>query len=438
MARYELLVKIASGGMGAVYVGRLRGAMGFEQLVAIKRPHAHLLEKSEVKRNLMAEARVASRIRHANVVGVRDVDGTDDALLLVMDYVEGASLIELIGSGDRQERIRAGLRIVLDACAGLQAAHDLVGDDGQPLGIVHRDISPHNILVGLDGVGRLADFGIAKSLYGSEPSTVEGTIKGKLAYMAPECFNGGVGQPSDIFSMGVVLWELLTGSRLFAGKSEAETLKRVLSDEIPLVSSVTPDVGSSFDDVVARALERDPKARFACATDLLTSLESAIARADLGASRQDVARFVHAQVEEKLQERRARVNASMHAADATTNEGIAVSAPTQTLTIDDTKRPSRRVAIGAAGILALGLAVLGVLRGTRTDREPVTGAAEATGSASVVVPDAASMTPETFPSGQPSSATPPGPSSAPARPNVKAKAPKPPSTKADRPFRNPY
>jgi len=278
--RYELLVKIASGGMGAVYVGRLRGELGFEQLVAVKRPHAHLFESRDVKRSLMAEARVASRIRHANVVGVRDVEATDDSVLLVMDYVEGASLFELMArpvDGDRTEIVRAGLRILLDVCAGLQAVHDLTDSSGESLALVHRDVSPHNMLVGVDGVGRLTDFGIAKSLNANDPSTREGTIKGKLAYMAPEYLQGTVDQRSDLFSMGIVLWELLVGRRLFAGGSEGETVHRVLMEPVPLVSVAAPDLGSAFDDVVSRALDRRLESRIESAAELQRALETAVA-----------------------------------------------------------------------------------------------------------------------------------------------------------------
>src|SRR5262245_40221506 len=150
-SRYELLTKIAAGGMAMVYVGRLRGAAGFWRLCAIKRAHPHLVEDPELRRSLIAEARLASRIQHPNVVPISDVEELEGELLLVMDYVEGAALSELIRhASDAGRRLppRVVVRVVLDACAGLAAAHDLKDENGTPLGLVHRDVSPQNVLVG--------------------------------------------------------------------------------------------------------------------------------------------------------------------------------------------------------------------------------------------------------------------------------------------------
>ena len=192
-SRYELVTKIASGGMGTVYVGCLRGAAGFRRLVAIKRAHPHLLEDPRTREMLVAEARVASRIHHVNVVSVLDVEELEGEMLLVMDYVDGPSLAQLVTEG---QRLRApippavALRIVLDACAGLEATHAATDENGERLGLVHRDVSPHNILVGVDGVAKLTDFGIAKATR-DRSLTETGTLKGKIPYMAPEYLAGG-------------------------------------------------------------------------------------------------------------------------------------------------------------------------------------------------------------------------------------------------------
>ena len=171
-SRYELLTKLASGGMASVYVGRVRGPLGFSRLVAIKRPHPHLAEDPTFLAMLVDEAKVASRIHHPNVVAVLDIerpraerDGATE-LRLVMEYVEGASLAALLQRCETDALDCPGdvaIRVVLDACAGLHVAHELTDDAGQKLGIVHRDVSPHNILVGLDGLARVADFGIVKA-----------------------------------------------------------------------------------------------------------------------------------------------------------------------------------------------------------------------------------------------------------------------------------
>jgi serine/threonine protein kinase len=314
-SRYERLVKIASGGMATVFVGRLRGAMGFEQLVAIKRPHAHLLEAPDLKRSLLAEAKVASRIRHANVVAVRDIEGEGEAVVLVMDYVEGASLHELLyraRNADRHTTISAGLQVVQDLCAGLQAVHDLTDDEDRPLGLVHRDVSPQNVLVGLDGVSRLADFGIAKSLHAVDTSTREGTVKGKFSYMAPEYLQGvGLDHRADIFAVGVVLWEILTNQRLFDGAGHVDIIRQVLSAPIKTISEQVPELGTMFDDVVMRALARDPAERFEHASDLGDALAAAVRGTPYDSTQQDVARFVREQVGERLAERRRRVKECM-------------------------------------------------------------------------------------------------------------------------------
>jgi len=186
--RYELLFKLASGGMGSVFVGRARGALGFRQLVAIKLPHPHVLEDPNVRTVLVNEARVASSIRHANVASVRDVEVAGEQVLLVMDYVEGGALSELMASTKGAIDTRLSLRIVLDACAGLQAAHEATDDRGRALDVVHRDVSPQNILVGLDGLARVTDFGVAKCASASiePPATAPPTAPAPSTAHAPE------------------------------------------------------------------------------------------------------------------------------------------------------------------------------------------------------------------------------------------------------------
>ena len=251
--------------MATVFLGSLEGALGFRQLVAIKRLHPHLVEDPGFREALLAEARLAAGIHHANVVDVRDVEAVGDAVQLVMDYIEGASLGELVracASEGRHLPAGVAVRVVLDACAGLHAAHELTGDTGRALGLVHRDVSPQNVLVGIDGVARVTDFGIAKCIETSDPGTSRESLKGKVGYMAPEYVRGEtVDRRVDVFALGVVLWEALCGRRLFRGQSDAETLERVLSATVPPVSEVSPEL-APLDAVVARALHRDPALRF--------------------------------------------------------------------------------------------------------------------------------------------------------------------------------
>jgi len=303
-SRYELLFKLASGGMASVYVGRIRGAGGFWRLVAIKRAHPHLLEDPSFRRMLVEEARLASRIHHPNVVAVQDVEQVEDHLLLVMDYIEGASLADILAVKGKPLPPRLAVRIALDACAGLRAAHELTDAAGKPLHIVHRDVSPQNLLVGVDGVSRLADFGIARSTQHASTTTT-GALKGKLAYMAPEYVDGKPpDQRCDVFGLGVVIWEALANRRLFRGETEVDTLKRIVNAEAPLLSSVAPHIGPDLDPVLAAALAKDPEERFTSAKALGNALEIAARRADLIAPAEDVGAFVQGLFAAPLTERR--------------------------------------------------------------------------------------------------------------------------------------
>jgi serine/threonine-protein kinase len=260
--------------MATVYLGRMRGAGGFERRVALKRCHPHLRRQEDFDALFLDEARLAARIHHPNVVATLDVvDGP--SLFIVLEYVEGGSLADLLKAAvARQERLPPPvvLRIVLDTLAGLHAAHELRDDAGVSLGLIHRDVSPQNVLVGVDGVARLADFGIVKAERRSGV-TREGRIKGKLPYMAPEQFGRApVHRQVDVYAAGVVLWEALAGRRLFRGQDDAEVLERVLRGEVPPLSRFIP-VPAALDAVLARALSKAPAQRFATAAALADALE---------------------------------------------------------------------------------------------------------------------------------------------------------------------
>ncbi len=305
-ARYEILFKLAAGGMATVYVGTARGSMGFRQIVAIKEPHAHLLEDPAYRKELVAEARLASLIHHVNVVDVRDVFvAADKKLQLVMDYIEGASLGELLVLANKaHERLpaRVVLRIVLDACAGLHAAHEIVDEKGRAVGLVHRDVSPQNLLVGVDGTTRVADFGVAKAT--AMAATHSGTLKGKLAYMSPEYVQGmRIDRRVDVFAIGVVAWEALCGRRLFRGDNELDTAQRILLRDAPRVSSEVADL-APLDDALATALAKSPERRFATAQAFASALESC---ASPIASHTEAAEIVKRLASAQLEERRAHV-----------------------------------------------------------------------------------------------------------------------------------
>ncbi len=264
--------------MATVYVARMSGAAGFSRTVAVKRLHPHLAADPTFTAMFVDEARLAARIRHPNVIDTLDVVAEGGELFLVMAFVLGETLSKMVRATTARGiclPVPVVSNIVIGALEGLHAAHEATDEQGQALGIVHRDVSPQNILVGADGVARVIDFGVAKAA-GRRQETEGGELKGKLAYMAPEQLTRRtVDRRCDVFAMGVVLWEALTSRRLFAGDDAASTLYSVLNDPVPPPSTICPDLPPELDRVVLRALERDPAMRFATAREMSLALEAA-------------------------------------------------------------------------------------------------------------------------------------------------------------------
>ncbi len=291
VGRYEVLLRIARGGMGTVYLARVTGEGGFRRLFALKVVRDHLSQNDEYVRMLLQEARIASRLHHPNVVGIVDIGTLANQHYLVMDYVEGCTFSELLKVHRRTRPPHLVVPIVLDALMGLHAAHTLVDDDGSPLTLVHCDFSPQNMLVGTNGVCRITDFGIAKAtnVINERPSIT----RGKPAYVSPEQV---VGRPldhrSDIFSAGVVLWNALTGEQLFSGDSPEQTLQSVLNRPVVPPSTVGLRPPSCFDRVCLRALERDPSRRYQSAEQMLIELRRIAIAEDFLAPSSDVGRWV--------------------------------------------------------------------------------------------------------------------------------------------------
>jgi serine/threonine protein kinase len=282
--------------MATVYLARVSGVGGFQRFVAIKRLHPHLAREPEFIEMFLDEARLAARIHHPNVVSILEIGASEQGYYIVMEYVEGDTLGRLLSraaqTGQRLP-LAVGLRIVIDALAGLEAAHDLTDDDGNTLLIVHRDVSPQNILVGVDGNSRLTDFGVARAT--SRLSvTRSGQLKGKVAYMAPEQARGdaAIDHRADVFAAGVVLWEVLAGRRLFKADGEAQTLNKVLSEPIPSVRSVWPAVPAALEGITAKALERDRTIRYQSALELAEAIEKASLALGVHGTSKDVAAYL--------------------------------------------------------------------------------------------------------------------------------------------------
>lgn len=274
--RYELLAELAAGGMATVYLARLGGAGGFQRLYAIKRLHPHLAHEREFVEMFLDEARLAARIHHPNVVPILEVGQADSGYFLVMEYIEGETLARLLGrSASRGEKIptRIGAKIVLDTLAGLEAAHDLRDDFGEPLNIVHRDVSPQNVMVGVDGTGRITDFGVARAAT-RLTTTRAGQLKGKLGYMAPEQAQGKrLDRRADIFATAVILWELTTGRRLHPSRNEYEILKAIVERAAPLPSTLRDDYPPELERIVMQGLSKDPSGRYSTALEMQHDLE---------------------------------------------------------------------------------------------------------------------------------------------------------------------
>jgi len=310
--RFELIAELAVGGMGSVYLARLGGAGGFQRLYAIKRLHDHLAKNADFISMFLDEARLAARIHHPNVVPIVEVDTTEAGYYLVMEYIEGDTVWRLFNRAAKSgKRVpdRVALRIALDSLAGLHAAHELTDDEGKPLEIVHRDVSPHNILVGVDGVARITDFGIARAAT-RLAVTQSGQLKGKLSYMAPEqARSEAVDRRADVFSMGICLWEMLAGQRLFKSEFEAETLNRLLYDPIPMLRSFVPAVPAEVEAVCMKALTRDPDKRYATAAEFAEALEQAARLHDLVGGKRDLSSCVDDVLGSDLAERREALRA---------------------------------------------------------------------------------------------------------------------------------
>jgi eukaryotic-like serine/threonine-protein kinase len=333
VGKYDLLLPIASGGMATVYLARSTGLGGFERPVALKLTHAHLRDELGYCGDLIEEAKLGVRVRHANVVATVDVGEDPCGVYLVMEYVEGESLsglLRLSAATGSALPVPIGIRILLDALAGLHAAHELTDESGASLGLVHRDFSPQNILVGTDGVARLTDFGVAKAA-SRLGHTATGLVKGKLGYMAPEQARGQVtDRRCDVWAAGVVAWETLTGRRLFRARNTVATLLELVTREPPRIRSLFPEVPRAIDEAVARALTPDPERRCASAADFADALRDACESAQLIATSREVARHVRALVGARLCERRARAievsSLRARTAELRTSSGIAVEA----------------------------------------------------------------------------------------------------------------
>jgi serine/threonine-protein kinase len=301
--RYELLYPYAQGGMATVWVARVQGKHGFEKLVAVKTILPNLAVDQEFRTMFLDEASIASRIRHPNVADIVDLGEEANTLYMVLEWVNGDSWAKLYGAVEKVGQpfpVNLLLRIAADACAGLHAAHELCDDMGAPLNVVHRDVSPQNILITIAGVTKVIDFGIAKALDRVSENTKTGMIKGKAQYTSPEQVKGhAVDRRADIWAVGTMLYQYLSGRLPYEGKNDLATLKNLAAARPPppLPPSVPPRVAS----VVMTALGGSPEARYPTALDMQRALEAVMPQPTTPT---DVAAFMAQHLSERMEMRR--------------------------------------------------------------------------------------------------------------------------------------
>ncbi|HKO53429.1 MAG TPA: serine/threonine-protein kinase [Polyangiaceae bacterium] len=279
LGRYELLLPIAKGGMAEVWAARLHGTRGFQKVVAIKTILSGAIDDARMEEMFLVEAEIASKIHHPNVVGTIDLGEHEGTLYLVMEWVDGESLNVLMQKAASQGGVPLpiGVNLIGQACQGLFAAHNLRDDQGELLGVVHRDVSPHNLLVTYSGTAKVVDFGIAKAT-SQASSTEAGEVKGKFAYMAPEQVRAQpVDARTDLFALGILLYQITTGKHPFRGENPAETLQNICAERPPIPpSAFLPDYPAELEAVVLKALAKNPARRFSTANEMLTALERAM------------------------------------------------------------------------------------------------------------------------------------------------------------------
>ncbi len=375
--RYRILVELGHGGTSDVYLAVAHGTAGFNKLVVLKALKRNIAEDRASRRMFLAEARLSARLNHPNVVQVNEVLEQDGVPVIVMEYLEGRALSQILRHVWDRLPLRQHLRILADALRGLHYSHELCDYDGTPLNVVHRDVSPHNVFVTYDGSVKMLDFGLAK--VGSETDTQSGTVRGKLHYMAPEqlAAERNLDRRADIYAVGVMLWEAAAGQRLWADVSGPVVMNRVLSGDIPSPASVRADLPPRLERACMRALAHDREARFPSAAAMGDELEAILTELDSITDHRGLTQFMRREfgelrqsmrrvVEEKLNEDPGAGSSTIRflAGNETRSTRGVFAAATKTITNLPPPRRSLPSYLVGAGIGVAALA-LGLVTGPR-------------------------------------------------------------------------
>jgi eukaryotic-like serine/threonine-protein kinase len=318
LGRYELLLPVGYGGMACVWAARLQSQRGFSKLVAIKTILPHLAHNPDFEKMLLDEASIAAKVHHPNVCDLYELGEEGRVLYLAMEWVNGDSLLHVLRAGakgsGRAIEPRLVARIIADACAGLHGAHELADDFGHPLEVVHRDVSPHNILLSLEGAVKVADFGVAKARGQLHQPTRAGEMKGKLAYMAPEQITGpSIDRRADVFAMGCVLYEAIAGQQPFRGENDAQVIQAVLAAKYDPPGTAAGPCPPNLARIIGRALARQPADRFETAEKMRVALEEWLAASGPIVTATQVGNLVRERLGAQLDLRREQVRTAMSA-----------------------------------------------------------------------------------------------------------------------------
>jgi len=397
VGKYRIVMPLGQGGTADVYLAVADGPSGFTKLVVVKVLRKSLASDADFRLMFVSEARLAARLHHPNIVQTNEVIEVDGASVLVMEYLDGQPLSQVIVRGKQGAfTLAMQLRVLVDALAGLHAAHELADFDGTPLGVVHRDVSPHNLFVTLEGHAKVLDFGIAK-LERSLVETEVGTVKGKLRYMAPEQIAGDkLDRRADIYAAGVILWEALTGERMWKVSQEQEIRARVLAGDLPMPETARPDVPPALARICRRALARAPGDRYATAAQLADELEAAMTELGLAASHREIGAMVAHLFEDVRAETKRTIEAKLGRASMATGLA-AVSDTGETRIARSPQRQRRWALIGGvtASVIALLAVVIWRVAGGAPEAESAPSAAAARPGVGALAPPAPAPKPQT-------------------------------------------